>query len=342
MRLEEYLNSINKKEIIYIFLSIPIVVFIIYYNFIFQSLEKKEKKLLKDEQKVGKELIQISTEIRNIKKSKKDLKPTISKVENLREEFKFLKYSFNEVDLIKLSADKSYLLIKHLLNKANLLNLTTIFKIDWNQQTPPFTQTILIKIDGTGNYINIIKYLQYIENLKSLVKIKSVDISINLKLNSKTKKGKGKNGKEKKDKVVKGEDLEKKVNNLIKFLLNQKMVEKQKRKLKREKSTLSFVLTKYSEKEIIYFKHLAKKDNSFSVSISNHKNNLNYLDVSFAGSFSQIRSLANEIKNKKKRELLDYTNLYMHLVLDPNINKKEKKKNIVQRFTIQLKVVGAK
>jgi len=45
---------------------------------------------------------------------------------------------------------------------------------------------------------------------------------------------------------------------------------------------------------------------------------------------------------KKKKKLLDYTNLHMHLVLDPNINKKEKKENIVQRFTIQLKVVGVK
>jgi Tfp pilus assembly protein PilO len=310
MKIEEYLNNIKQKELIYLFISIPIVVFIIYNNFIYNNMQEENKKLISKEKSVKQKLIKVSSEIRKIKNSKKDLKQTMRRLQNMQEEFKFLKYSFNKLNLIKLSDTRSYFLLKKLLEKSNVLKLNSSFSIKWDEETKPFNQTLLITISGNAKYVDIIKYLQFIENLDALIIVESVKISL------------GSLSKEE-------EDVKLSKQYLLKYL------EEQKKKEDKD-SSLSFILTQYSDRDLEYFKSLA--NDKLSVSVSRNSSDINYFDVSFSGEDYQIKNLSFDIERRKKLKSINFIKKQMKIVAKHKVSKKEKE----QVFVITLKIVGVK
>jgi hypothetical protein len=273
MKIEEYLNSIKPKEFIYILASIPIVIFIIYYNFIYPNMQEKHKKLIKQQKSIKKKLSNTVSEIRKIRTSLKILRPTKQKLEMLKEDYKFLQYSLDSIEILKLPNKKIYSLLEKLLNKSNELNLNISFKIDWNIENPIFTQVVKITITGSGNYVDIIKYLQYIEILKNLIIVNNKKISYKI------------------DNKKSFKDV---------FIQNTK------------KSSLSLTLTKYSEKDLNDIKKLARNKN-INLDISIDKENSNYLKITIQSSFSQIKSLVNFFNSKKRSKQIDFTNLRVKL-----------------------------
>jgi len=303
MKIEEYLETLDKKEIIYILLSIPIAIFIIYYNFIFPKLEEKNKELEKLEKTTQQKLYDVSLQIRKVKGSKNILLPTRQKLEQLREEDRYLSYSFNTLDFIKLDSKKIYQILTELLNKANSLKLLTSFEVEWNKKKfPPFEQVIAVRIIGSGNYKEIIEYLQYIDHLKTLINISSTKIATFL-------------------------DKDNKPNLTLK------------KKKKADLSSLSFILTKYSDNTILYLKNLAKT-RRLNISINIDKLNPSYLDISYSGDYQTIRSVLQLLKNtqKPKKKLFVFTHLRANLKF-VNKTKSEEKQ---QHFVIVLEMVGIK
>jgi len=176
MKIEQYLNSIKPKEVIYLFASIPIVIFIIYYNFIYPSFVKQNNKLNSEIKTNKKELVKTVTEIRNIRKINKSLPSVERKLEKLKEDFKYIKYNLAYVNIITLDENRVYSILEKILNKSNKLQLNTSFSIKWNQDYPPFERVLNINIKGNGNFLNIIKYIQYLENIDGITVINKIKI----------------------------------------------------------------------------------------------------------------------------------------------------------------------
>jgi len=301
MRIEEYLNSLEKKELIYIFLSIPIVVFIIYYNFVYPNLEKEQKKLTSIQKEKYQSLGKIVQEIRKVKNSKAVLAPTRQKLENLKEDFRYINYNYQTLDILKLNDYKIYDILTKLLNKSNILCLNTSFDIKWDApKLPPFDNHLKIIIQGDGDYRNIIKYLQFIDHLNNLIVIKNLKIALSLK----------------------DEDL-------IKPLIEEK---------KATSSTLSFILTQYSENSLKYLKSIAKEKN-VDISISINQTNINYLNVFYKGSYDKIKSILELLKNiaQQKNKPFEFVKLKANLK-----NKEHKKQIFSQKFILTLEIVGVK
>jgi hypothetical protein len=303
MTIEEKLNSLEQKELIYLFLSIPIIVFIFYYNFTYPQLVDKNKKLIKTEKSKKSKLSEISSQIREVKKSTKLLAPTRKKLEELKEDFKYISYYFDTLTLLKLSDNKAYSILNGLLNKSNQLNLNSSFQIKWDNLTPPFTQTINIDIDGSGNYINIIRYLQFIEHIKSLVQVTDVKISTTNKPATNT-------------------------DELIKPFIQQK---------KAELSSISFTLSQYSEKDLNYLKYLAK-ERKIDISMALNRYNPNNIDISYSGDFATIKSLLKTLKTKQKNKVLNFYNLKANL----KFPKLRRSNPSITYFHIKIKIVGVK
>jgi hypothetical protein len=335
--LEEKLSNLEKKELIYLFLSIPIAVFTIYFNFSYQSFIEHEKKLNKEIKKKEKKLDNLNIEVRNLKKSKKDISSLKKELEQLREDYKFIKYSFYAIDIINLTDVKSYQFLENLLKVANQLNLDVSFGIDWSQKTPPFTRTLIITIEGIGDYLSILNYIEYIENTKTLNRVDNIfitrndlkkDIDLIIKQEKKKQKKAKKNKKDKKDKNKNYTDI------VISFL-GKSFVENK----KNEDSTLSFTLSKYSEKDITELKYLAKsRDLNLYIEVNEH--NSNDLDVSFSGDVGVIKGLLQYFNLKKKKKLINYYNLKVKLKYGNKASSSGKKKQS-EYFKIKIKLVGA-
>lgn len=298
-KIEEYFNSLKPKEFIYLLVSIPIIIFVVYYNFIYPTINKEIINLHKQEKSKKKELISVSSKIRHLKSIAHTLKPTEKKLENLKEDYKYIKYNLYTLKSIKLDNSKIYMILSNLLNKANILKLNVSFNIKWNQEFPPFSEVISLEIDGSGDYINILKYLQYIENMKAINYVKDIQIFVNKDEN----------------KLIQNFVSTKKFNN----------------------NSLSFVLQKYSNKDLEMLKSFS--NNSLKISISVYENNPNYLLITYKGDKNSIENLAKTLKQLKNNKQLFFTGLNMKInSVKPNNVHKIK----TQQFKINLIIMGIK
>jgi len=178
MKIENYLNSIKPKEFIYLMLAIPIVIFIIYNNFIYPDLEKETKKLTKSYKSKQKELGNIVFQIRGLKNLGKILPPLEEKLQNDKEDYKYVKYALYDTPIILLNNKDFYTNLSKILNMSKKLNLNISMTIDNTKKYPPFTSSIIINIKGSGEYIDIINFIRYIESIELISYIDKVDIAL--------------------------------------------------------------------------------------------------------------------------------------------------------------------
>ena len=178
MKVENYLNSLKPKELIYLMLSIPIIVFIIFNSFIKPSLDEETKKLTKKYKSNQKQLTSIVSQIRSLKNIEKILPPLEKKLENDKEDYKYIKYALYDTPIILLNDSKFYNNLSKILNISKKLNLNISTTIDNTKKYPPFNNYIIMDIKGNGNYIDIINFIRYIESLKVVSYIDKIDIAL--------------------------------------------------------------------------------------------------------------------------------------------------------------------
>jgi len=295
MKIEKYLNSISKKEFIYILISMPIIFFVIYFNFIYPDLEKNKKreknKIIQKEHKIKK----LTTEIKKVKISKNIIKPTRKKLENLMEDYKFIKYNMDTIKILYLNDPKTFLLLQKILKQANILHLNTSINVEWIEPSKLFQKGVKVNISGKGKFINIIKYLQYIEHLKALVSIQNVNIYVQSQ------------------------------KNLFSYL-----------KEKTKKSSISVILSRYSNRDIEYLKNYAKTHN-LNVSISMY--GLDSIKMYFSGNYQNILNLNKILKSMQQTKKIKITNKKVHIYKPQTFISN---KSHMQNFEFTFIIMGAK
>ena len=181
MKIESYLNSIKSKEFIYLLLSIPIIVFIVYDNFILPKLENETKKLIKIEKLNNNKLEKIISEIRNLKNLDKILPPLEQQLQNDKEDYKYIKYALYDTPIILLNNSNFYKNLSKILDMSKKLNLNISTTIDNSQKHPPFNSYIVMNIKGSGKYLDIINFIRYIESIKLISYLDKINIALSLK-----------------------------------------------------------------------------------------------------------------------------------------------------------------
>jgi hypothetical protein len=174
--LDKYLNKLSLKEMLYLSLSIPILFFIIYYQFIYNSVLEKTTKLQRKEKVVHRNFVKVSKELNRLRNINVSFKSYQIKVNSLEEDYKFIKYSIDSVKVLKLTNKKIYEILTNLLNFSKKENINISISINNNIAIKPFNKSISLIIKGNGRYLNIIRFLSYIEAQPVLHKIKYVEI----------------------------------------------------------------------------------------------------------------------------------------------------------------------
>lgn len=177
-RLEAYLKNSDKKDKVMLYASFPILVFIFYYNFIYDPFIVQEEKLNKSKK-------QLITKISTIKSNKiryealqKEHYKLQTEIETLLQDYRYAKISFNSLELIKLSEEKFLSIIEYLLLQAKKRKLDTSLNIDKNVKIDKhFNNTISITIDGKGDYPSFVRYIKDIENINTLAIFDTVFIT---------------------------------------------------------------------------------------------------------------------------------------------------------------------
>jgi len=311
--LEKKLQALKPKEFIYLLVTIPILFFVPYYNFIYPEMVKTNKKLIKTKKNKLSELSKVVSEIRKLKKSKLSIVPVSKKLENLKEDYRYIKYNYGTLTLLQLDNQRIYDITTAILKESKKYKMGLSIKFEWDKKPPkPFTRAINVEMEGKGKYLDIVNLIKYIETLNSILEIKEVNVKKeNLK------------------------DTEINVNKNGELSINlEKCVSKIAHKFVENKSSLSFLLNDYTDDKIYALKEIAKSK-KVQISFSQYENRGDVILVSFSGKYEDIRALFNQFKKNKKFSISQLKTNFV-------IPKEENPQDVIQYFKIKFNLVGVK
>jgi hypothetical protein len=178
-RLEEFLQNLDNKNKIMLYLSILIIAVIIYYNFNYNFLNSEitdnDKEIKKLEKKVNSSIKNYVNTLFKLKKEYKNL--TVIKNEKIQD----LEYLNKRIDLsyLKINDKNFYSLLENILYKSNNLNLTPDFYI--NKDFNEFKKYI-IDIKGVLGFCqekNLFDFIKFLESRKYCVNIDKFSLEKN-------------------------------------------------------------------------------------------------------------------------------------------------------------------
>ena len=178
-KIEEYLNGLDKKNLIMVYASVIIVFFIIYYNYNYSVLSEEirsyDNKISKLQKKI-KHNISNKKELVGLKKMMIELK---KENVSLKEDLKYLSMLVKTSKILYINDEKFLDILNYILQKAISSNIKANYTL--NVQTEKFKK-YLIEIKGV---FKAKQYIDFYNFIKSIESIKAVKVISNLKLEKK-------------------------------------------------------------------------------------------------------------------------------------------------------------
>ena len=170
-RLEEYLNSIEKKQLYMLYISILIAVGVLYYNFNYSFLQNKintqTSKISVLENKLKKtnylelKLIKIKNQIKKLKKENS----------GLSEDLNYVNILITSSNILNINDKKFPDILKNVLNEAVNNNIQASYTINKNLTN---FKTYNIDINGTFTPKQYYDFAYFIKNLEDINGIKEI------------------------------------------------------------------------------------------------------------------------------------------------------------------------
>ena len=180
-RIEEYLNTLDKKNLFFLYSSVIIVAFIIYYNFNYNILQEKIdnynneifslQENLQTTNDLKKKLLKLKTEFKQLKKENM----------SLSEDLKYLNVLVNTTSILHIDEKHFMNILKKILEKAVKNNIKASYII--SKETDRY-KNYVIRINGVFEPKDFINFYRFIKNLEKIKAIKEIEY---LKLEKKEK-----------------------------------------------------------------------------------------------------------------------------------------------------------
>ena len=174
-RFEEYLNGLDKKNLIMLYLSIIIAVGVIYYNYNYSVLQDKIEqnnneihKLLQKSKKshsLNKKLVSLKKEYKNLQKTH----------ESLVEDLRYLNLLINTSPILKLTDKKILNILRDILQYAIDNNIVASYEM---QFVSGDYNNYIINIKGSfdvNDFMNFYKFIKSVESMNAIKEIKMIN-----------------------------------------------------------------------------------------------------------------------------------------------------------------------
>jgi hypothetical protein len=173
-RLEEVFSSLDKKNKIMLYLSVLIVVFIVYYHFNLGYLSKKEKKLKDTLNSYKSELKYVSGDYdKKLIKLKEEYKKLKLKFTNLKVDLMNVKFFIKTTKILMVDNKEIVSVLKLILNSAYKNKIISSYFIDSKEDKN--YSTLLINIEGGFNPYEVNKFYNFLTTLESLKKVDKIE-----------------------------------------------------------------------------------------------------------------------------------------------------------------------
>ncbi|GAB6074013.1 hypothetical protein JCM15786_06700 [Nautilia lithotrophica] len=173
-KIDEYLNTLDKKNIILLYASIIIAAFIVFYNFNYNVLYEKIKNYDQEINTLQEKLHKTNKLKATLVKLKKEIKVLKSKNLSLNEDLKYLNVLIKTSSILHINEKEFLNILKNVLQKAVENKIPASYAIA--EKTDEYKKYI-INIDGlfeSKNFKAFYKFINNLENIKAVKKIENL------------------------------------------------------------------------------------------------------------------------------------------------------------------------
>jgi len=176
-KIEEYLNSLDKKNIFMLYISVFVLGFIVYYNYNYNVLQKTIEQNSASIEKLKNKNKKNSHLLGKVSKLKEELKKLKSKNSALEEDFKYLSVLVKTSKVINIDENSFFDILKTVLQSATLNDIQASYSI---KKDLGEYKTYEINVKGRfspQNFINFYDFIKSIEKIKYIKKIVLLDFA---------------------------------------------------------------------------------------------------------------------------------------------------------------------
>jgi len=176
-RFEEYLNSLDRKNIIMLYISVFVIGFIVYYNYNYSVLQERIEQNSEKITKLQLKNKKTSTLYKELKKLKQEVKKLESLNASLQEDYKYLSMLVKTSRVLNISDGDFFDILRSILHSATVNNIKASYKIE-TKLGDYKEYMIMLSGDFTNeNFKNFYDFIKSIESIPYIKKIEQLEFS---------------------------------------------------------------------------------------------------------------------------------------------------------------------
>ena len=170
-KIEEYLNSIDKKNLIILYLLVASLIGLVYYNFNYSILGDEIKKYNYEIESLEKKIKDNSSLLVKLKQLEKNIKKLKAENFSLKEDIKYLNVLIGSSNVFNINEKRFFNILKNILQKAVDNDIKASYKIKVSEDK---FKVYSIHINGEFYKENFFNFLNFIKDLESIRNIKKI------------------------------------------------------------------------------------------------------------------------------------------------------------------------
>jgi len=170
-KIEDYLNSIDKKILILFYLLCALLIGLIYYSFNYSILREKIKQYDYQIESLEKKIKSNKSLTTKLKQLEKNIKMLEAKNFSLEEDIKYLNMLISSSNIFNINEKRFFTILRNILQKAVKNNIKASYKIEINANK---FKIYSICINGKFNKKNFFNFFNFIKDLGSIKNVKKI------------------------------------------------------------------------------------------------------------------------------------------------------------------------
>ena len=170
-KIEDYLNNIDKKNLILLYLSGVLLIGLIYYNFNYSILDDKIKQYNHQIESLEKKIKDNKFLNTKLKQLEKNIKMLEVKNSSLKEDIKYLNMLISSSSIFNINEKRFFTILKNILQRAVDNNIKASYKIEISANK---LKVYSIYISGEFNKEDFFDFFNFVKNLESIKNIKKI------------------------------------------------------------------------------------------------------------------------------------------------------------------------
>jgi len=176
-KIEDYLNNLDKKNLILFYLLSAILIGLIYYSFNYSILEDKIKQYNYQIESLEKKIRDNNSLTAKLEQLEKTIKILETKNFSLKEDIKYLNMLIKSSNIFNINEKKFFIILKNILQKGVDNNIKASYRIEISANKLKVYSIYISGKFSKENFFNFFNFIKDLESIQNIKKIQNLSIT---------------------------------------------------------------------------------------------------------------------------------------------------------------------